>query len=71
MPERYVVVVDGCAAADDFVGRGSALRLAMAAIDAMQGVDVAVVDARTLQACAWWRRRGAVWQVRAIEGWLN
>lgn len=71
VPEQYLVMVDGHAVTADLVGRGGALRLALAAVDAMQSAEVAVADARTLQVCARWRRNGVAWEVRAVDGWLN
>ena len=71
MPEQYVVIIDGCAADVESVSRGGALGSALAAVDSMGVVDVAVADARTLRVCARWQRTGIVCRVRAIEGWLT
>lgn len=69
MPEEYVVMVDGRDSAT-LVGRGQALGMAMDVIGSVGGFEVAVADARTFRLCAYWRRSGRLWNVRAIEGWL-
>lgn len=74
MTERYLVTADGQDLIDGEAARPEALRAALAHLDrALPQRQVAIADARTLQVCALWERRGAANGYRlvgALQGWL-
>ena len=71
LPEQYVVFIDGePGEAVSSCARGVALERALRALETTC-VEIVVADARTLRVCAYWRRTGPGWAMRALDGWLS
>ncbi|MFM2415285.1 MAG: hypothetical protein RL385_8 [Pseudomonadota bacterium] len=70
MVETYVVVADGVEVSVSPVQRLAALGTALAKLDQGGVRELRVLDARTFEHRASWRRRGGGYVVESVAGWL-